>query len=110
VGITVTWDRESISALLARNDRAVERALVVLYDRQTAGEQDAEATHESNGRGFTGVDAYIFSSFAKQIQRGRSLTPKQLAVCRKPDKNGNLRIARYWNQLLEIINEKGQTK
>jgi hypothetical protein len=106
--IATAWNRESITALLARNDRAVERALVVLFDRQTADEQASDVTSHQNGIGFSGLDAEIFSSFAKQIQQGRTLSPKQLAIARKADKNGNQRIARYWRQLLEAIEAKAE--
>jgi hypothetical protein len=103
---TQTPNRESITALLARNDNAVERALLVLFDRQTADEQMTDATRQHNGRGFTAFDAEIFSSFAKQVRQGRTLSPKQLALARKPDKFGNPRIARYWSQLLEAAEAK----
>jgi hypothetical protein len=106
---TPKWNRESITALLARNDQAVERAMLVLFDRQTADEQMTDATRKQNGRGFTAFNAEIFSSFAKQVHQGRTLSPKQLALARKPDKFGNPRIARYWSQLLEAIEDKQAT-
>lgn len=44
---------EYIGWLLATNDRAVERALVCLYNRQTIDEQLSEDTKHRNGRGFS---------------------------------------------------------
>lgn len=105
---TTTWTRESIIDLLTKNDLAVERAILRIYERQTLSEQRAQETCERNGVGFSGVDGDIFSSFAEQIKKsprpaGRRLSPKQLALARKPDKNGLPRIGRYAKQLLEVI-------
>ena len=97
------WDRGSINRLLLRNPKAVEKALILLHDRQTTDEQQTGQTSHANKRGFGAFDAEIFSSFAMQIKRGRWLSPKQIAVCLKLDKHGNPRIGRYWAQLAELI-------
>lgn len=99
-----TWDRARINDLLLRSPQAVERALVVLYQRQTADEQQKDRTVAHNKRGFGAFDAELFSSFARQVEKGRSLSPNQVAVCLKRDKYGNPRIGRYWAQLLSEIN------
>ena len=57
--------KSEIVELLLRNDRAVARALVVLYNRQTVDEQQSEETRHLNGIGFTGADAYSGSLTAK---------------------------------------------
>lgn len=85
---------------------AVGRALVHLYNRQTADEQMMETTNVDNGRGFTVADGMIGSSMAKFYMRRGYLTPKQLAhwqsntnchgeQLRRP------RITKYWKQLCE---------
>lgn len=102
------WDRESIVALLERNDAAVGRALVVLFNRQTVTEQMTESTREFNGRGFTGFDGKIGASMAKFYLRSGFLTPKQIAYWRKRDKRGVMRIGKYWKQLLEEIENSGK--
>ena len=104
--MTTTWNRERINALLERNDRSVERALIALFHRQTTDEQKWEQTKHHNGIGFSGYDAEIFTSFAKQVLNGRQLSPKQLAVCRKRDRQGNMRIGCYWRQLLQEIEHR----
>ena len=38
------WSKDSIQALIDTNDRAVMKALLVLYSRQTAAEQATQAT------------------------------------------------------------------
>ena len=102
----VQWNRGTINELLLTNDRAVERALIALYARQTSCEKDSKQTRETNGRGFSKYDAEIFSSFAQWVERGRTLTPRQLETCRKLGKNGHPRIGRYWKQLLEETAER----
>lgn len=100
------WDRARLNDLLLSNDRAVERALIVLFDRQTSEEKATETTRVLNNRGFTAADAEILSSLAKQVRRGRTLTSRQLGICRKLGKNGVCRLARYHRQLLEEIAAK----
>lgn len=100
------WTRESLNDLLMTNDRAVERALVVLFARQTTEEQRTEQTRVLNNRGFTAADADILSSLAKQVLRGRQLSIRQLGICRRTGKNGICRLARYHRQLIEEIKSK----
>lgn len=107
--VTKVWDREAINELLMTNARAVERALVVLHDRQTSTEQASLQTKDANGVGFGAFDAEIFSSFAEKVKRGYRLSERQLAVCRKANKHGIARLARYWKQLADEIGKKGGT-
>jgi len=106
-----TWTKSKIVNLLANNDRAVERAVVVIFNNQEEDEQIMESTHKANGVGFTAFDADILSSFAKQINKGRTLSAKQLEIARKPDKHGNMKIAKYWKQLqAEIVRKESETQ
>ena len=100
------WNKENLTRLLEENDNAVIRALLVLFARQTAAEQSTETTHVHNNRGFTGADAGIASSMVKFYNRNGYLTPKQINVWRKRNKNGQMKIAKYWRQLLEEIEAK----
>jgi hypothetical protein len=59
------------------------RAISILYTFQTADEQEAQTTAVRNGAGFNGTDAFILSSFAVQIGKGRTLSAKQLAIAFK---------------------------
>src|SRR5688572_13303647 len=104
----MAWDRDSINALLDRSDVAVERALLRLYERQTDAEQSAERTVVHNSVGFTALDGAIFSSFAQQIlssrrPEGYRLSPRQIAICRKRDARGVMKLGKYWKQLAEVI-------
>ena len=102
------WTKSKIVNLLANNDRAVERAVIVIFNNQEEDEQIMDSTHKANGIGFTAFDADILSSFAKQINKGRTLSAKQLQIARKPDKFGNMKIAKYWKQLQAEIIRKEQ--
>lgn len=108
------WNREKVIDLLMNNNKAVENALLALYARQTADERSAKATKHSNGMGFTGTDAGFFTSLAEQVKKstypvGRKLSPKQLAACRKLDRNGLAKICKYASQLLIVIEAKAAT-
>lgn len=90
------WNKETIQDLLERNDRAVERALLQIYWRQTATEQVMEATVVSNGIGFTSLDSRLLSSFAQFYEQRGFLTGSQVTLTR-------VRIRKYWRQLLSCI-------
>jgi hypothetical protein len=94
-------NKESIVSLLATNDRAVARALVVLNQRQTADEQMTEHTTHQNGRGFRPCHARMGTSMAKFFERNGYLTIKQVSYWRKTDRSGAMRIGIYWAQLIE---------
>lgn len=71
------------------------RAITALYKRQTHDEQVTQDTRHHNDMGFTSADARILSSFAEQIHRGRTLSPKQLAIAYR-------KLPKYAKQLWEI--------
>jgi len=58
-------DQQSIRQLIATSDKAVLRALVAIYNRQTAAEQNRYITVEKNGIGFSASDASTCSRYAK---------------------------------------------
>lgn len=105
------WTPEDIKSLLMRNDAAVWRGIARIYELQTADEQAADATHHENGVGFSGADAAILSSFARQINEFDPLTskfktplsPKQLVIGRK-------KILKYSKQLAMIANAREAEK
>ena len=78
-----TWTRTEIEALINTNDRAVERAMVAIWERQTRDEQATETTRHHNGIGFSGWTAKSGTYFANWVRSGRSLTGKHLAKARK---------------------------
>lgn len=75
--------RRFTAHMLSTDAQWASKAITLLYGFQTASEQEAQATAERNGAGFNGTDAFILSSFAEQIAKGRTLSPKQLAIAHK---------------------------
>ena len=69
-----------IRAKLTNDPKWVIRGLLAVYANQTRDEQTAEAVKYHNGIGFTGTDGEILSSFAKQVEAGRQMSPKQMAL------------------------------
>jgi hypothetical protein len=88
-------DPDYIKWLLNMNDRAVERAIVAIYNRQTADEQSAQDTKHSNGIGFSGADARLGSYYAKWVLSGKNLTGNHLMKAR-------MMSYKYVRQLSEI--------
>ena len=93
--------KEFIKEKLITDQRWLMRGIIAIYEKQTWDEQQSEMTKEDNGVGFNGIDAYILSSFAKQIKAGRTLSIKQLAIAQK-------KMPKYARQLLTIAKENGK--
>ena len=99
----MAYTKEQIVEMLGKNDKAICRALVVLYNNQTSEEQQTESTRVNNGKGFSGPDARIGTSMAKFYMSRGFLTNQQLSYWRRPSKKGTMKIAKYVRQLLEAI-------
>jgi hypothetical protein len=107
------WNRETLKAWLLKvhaeptfaDDptymHAVGRALVFMYNRQTADEQATGFTNHNNGMGFSGADAEFLTSVAKSYLKYNRMTPKQTRAVAKG-------LARYTGQLLEHVQAKAQ--
>lgn len=89
------WTKEKIQDLILTNKLACERALIRIYERQTADEQNCETTTEANSRGFTAFDAEFLTSCAKNCLKCGGLTERQHVIVQK-------KITKYWKQLMEI--------
>lgn len=93
------WDAAGIQSLLTSSDVAVERALVAIYNRQTADEQRAEDVKHHNKIGFSACDAKRGSYYAKWIISGKRLTRHHL------DRGRHIAL-KYVRQLLSIANDQ----
>jgi hypothetical protein len=84
---------------LATDKKWAVKALVRIYnENQTSEEQVYEDTIVENGIGFTGVDANILSSFAKQqIEKG-FLSNKQMKLVMK-------KMPKYHGQVIAMSDE-----
>lgn len=76
-------NKSEIRSLLMSNDRAVERAMVVLFQRQTLDEQHTSSTSHLNGRGFNAFHAKNGTYYAKWVLSGRRLTGRHLEAARR---------------------------
>ncbi len=109
----LTKKEEIVKLLMTETDLgnfAVERALIVLYARQTEDEKASEITSHKNGMGFTGTDAEFYTSLAKKViastyPNGKRLSTKMLATLRKP--HG---ITKYAGQLVLVSEAKNALK
>ncbi len=95
------WTKDAVKALLSTNDKAVCKGILRIYEHQTADERATSSTTHDNGVGFSGFDARILSSFAKQLLNNHTLTPKQMDVARS-------RTLKYAGQLLYIMSSDQQ--
>jgi hypothetical protein len=97
------WNRSQINLMLQSNPKAVERAMVVLFNRQTRDEQSAETTRHHNGIGFCSWAARNGTYYAKWVLKGRRLTGRHMQQARK--------IALHHSrQLVEEANKKSWGK
>ena len=93
------WTQDMIKELIRTNDKAVVRALLVIYNYQTDSEKAWGETKFDNGIGFNGVDANILTSFAQQVNARGFLSPKQMDIARK-------KMLKYSGQILKHMELK----
>ena len=94
-----TWDKESLKDLLDRNDKAVYRAILLIYSFQTDEEKYKGVTKTVNGKGFSKFDVEVLSSYAMQLSRGQELSLKQMYVARP-------KIKKYVGQILQYMKDR----
>lgn len=85
--------------LLVRSNKALFRAIVLIYDNQTNEEKNKGQSIENNNIGFSKIDAYELGYMAKKIKAGRGLTQKELTAAR-------YKMPKYWKQLMNISKAK----
>ena len=93
------WTPANITILLQSSDKAVERAILAIYARQTDDEQSHQTTTHSNSRGFSAAHAKLGSYYAKWIISGKHLTGRHLVKARQISLH-------YVKQLADIAAEK----
>ncbi len=98
--ITKAAKQGFIRTKLGTSEKWAKHALLLIFSFQTADEQQSETTNELNNIGFTGSDAEILSSFAKQLEKKGWLSPKQMEITMK-------KMPKYWRQ---ILNNSDQEK
>jgi hypothetical protein len=98
--VTKKAKKEFLKKKLGVSSQWALHALLLIFSLQTSDEQNSDETSELNGVGFTGTDANLLSSFAKQYERRGTLSPKQMVLVFK-------KMPKYWNQ---ILNNSDQEK
>lgn len=107
-----THTKESIQSLLDRSPAAVERALVVLFERQTRDEQASSDTHHYNTVGFTAFHARSGSKYAKWVLAGlRDGKPLGRCIMSQwhQDKARGI-VKHYWRQLIQAADDKEERR
>lgn len=98
------YSKSDILNLLDQNDRAVERAIIAIWARQTESEKLNRHTAEKNHIGFSAFDAEFLTSLAERlVWKGLRLSPKQIAAGRRA-------IRKYAGQLADMANGKVSSK
>ena len=87
---------EYVKNQLMNNPQWASRAIIKLYELQTLDEQSSRQTSNSNGVGFNSTDSFILSSFAEQLNKGRTLSQKQLRIAYK-------KLPKYNKQIINCI-------
>lgn len=75
--------QEAIKKQITSNDTQAIKAMLKVYEYQTADEQEIGIVSEYNGVGFVGADAEILTSFCNQYLTKGYLSPKQMEIVRK---------------------------
>lgn len=94
--------------MISSDDKALERAIVAIYDRQTHDEKRDSDTKHDNERGFRANHAPTMSYFARIILKGWKESGKSKNVHLNPVKLDKARgfMVQYHRQLCEIANSR----
>jgi len=92
------WTVEEIKAKVNTELAWTERAVVALYDYQTADEKKADETKHLNEVGFNYGDAPYLSYVACWVKSGRHISGRHLPETRR-------RLEKYAGQLARIANK-----
>ena len=85
---------------ISHNTEKARRALLLVYSKQTAFEQNSGQTLEYNCEGFTTLDAKILTSIAVFYKNHNFLTPRQDQIVKRL-------IPKYAGQILDSSIERG---
>lgn len=88
---------------ISHSTEKARRALLLIYSKQTASEQNSSKTLEYNCEGFTTLDAEILTNIANFLKTYKFLTPRQDQVVKRL-------IPKYAGQILSSSIERGLIK
>lgn len=92
--------KEAIKKSITENDEKAVKAMLRIFEYQTASEKVSGSASVFNGVGFTGNDAEILTSFCHQYNKRGFLSAKQMALIKK-------KIGKYAGQLTRLAIENG---
>jgi hypothetical protein len=94
--------------MIGADDKALERAIVAIYNRQEPDEKRDSDTKHDNQRGFRANHAPTMSYYARIILKGWKETGKSNHVHLNPVKLDKARgfMVQYHRQLCEIANAR----
>ncbi len=113
--MTALVTKESLQSMLdnaddAKRIRIIGRALIGIFERQTADEQASNDTKIHNTIGFAASDAKSGSLTAKYFIKHGTLLQWQVDRWLKKQPDGNARICRYVRQLNEIAESRARSQ
>lgn len=95
------WE-EYLKDLLKSNNKALVKALILIYQNQTIDEQECKESIEENGIGFNKIDAESLTAYAQKVLKGEKLHQRQLVYLKRT-------LPKYWRQLM-VISKKNMQK
>ena len=96
------WE-QYLKQLVKSNDRALCKAIVLIYQNQTDEEQMKGQSLDDNYVGFTKWDAEEMTSIAQKIIHKQQLTKREIAKSRN-------KMQKYWKQLMVISKKNIQRR
>lgn len=103
-GVTITKD--VLKLKLSTNLLWAVNGLLKIYSFQTEEEKYKGHTVRDNGRGFSGVDSKILSSFSELVLAKRKDDPKSYSLSPKQKEILFRLMPKYSNQLFSILLEE----
>ncbi len=96
------WEKY-IKDLLKNDDKALLRAIVIIYNNQTEEEKRKRLSISENKIGFSKIDVEVMSKIANKIKGGNLLTEGELEMSRN-------KMTKYWKQLMVYSKNKAELK
>ena len=85
-----------LKILLITNEKALCRAVLLIYNNQTHEEKIVGKSVDHNSIGFNRWDSEEMSDIAEKLKRGERLLPNEIT-------HSKIVMPKYWKQLMDII-------
>lgn len=91
--------KEYIQNLIKTNNKALIKSIQIIYKLQEDDEQYKGETVNSNGVGFSRIDAEYFTLLVQKIKYQGTISPKDVAIARN-------KMVKYWKQLMYVAKKE----